>query len=140
MAGSWVLRAAALGAAGATAALAGASPLGPLEASGLAAGGYGLSLLSFAAFPRLRRNDLVLSVAAFFVALSFIRYLGEAADMAWPFAFGLIGAAAAWLPSRVDRFRSERRAERRAERRGRRASARLSPGSEVSTEPVVARP
>ncbi len=114
-----MLRTAALASACAMALSAGrGGPLGAWTAVGLAAGGYGLSLLLFAAFPRLRRNDLVLGVAAFLLTLSLLRYLDGAPTAATPLLFGLAGAASAWLPSRVERFRrEERRARRRGDRR-----------------------
>ena len=123
--GPMAARIAALGVAASLAAVAGRSgDGGPGEAVELMVGGYGLSLLVFASFPRLRRNDLVMTLGALFLALSLLRYLDGAPAAAAPLLFGLAGAAAAWLPSRIDRFRRDERREER--RRGRRVSDLIS--------------
>ena len=129
-AGGMAARIAALSVAASLAVVAGHSGYaGPGEGVELMVGGYGLSLLTFASFPRLRRNDLVMALGALFLALSLLRYLDGAPAAAAPLLFGLVGAAAAWLPSRIDRFRREERREER--RRGRRVSDLISQGARV---------
>ena len=115
----------ALGMAAVMAALTGRSGADALsEAAAFTAASYGLSLLLFAGFPRLRRDDLALAAGAGFVALALPRYLEGSTSALAPLLFGLAGAGGAWAPSRVERFRSEERSLER--RRGGRASDLVS--------------